>query len=329
MARSRTDAARWDLSGLTDPASGELGRPLALVPLDVPPWIELDDTGEGLVWSRGVGTQFHLRAPNRRMLLAFTKLVDAPAEAIRDYARRYGVLRLCEHWLPCTHNWEVFTADKELLDERLREGEDWINPQWERLTQELPKCEPMVRGEHWWEPLAAWRRYASEARMMLTIAAHMRLNEPISKDEWRQLGESDSSFKVMEMLDPVGYDNPGLQRVVIMHYVRKWLRASATHLQFSWSQEGPRIEVHPHGLVGTLALQLATSLVGGDGFAFCSGCGRVYAPEETPRAGQRHYCEDCRERKVPQRDAARDYRQRERDGTRGPRKRRQTRASGL
>jgi len=29
---------------------------------------------------------------------------------------------------------------------------------------------------------------------------------------------------------------------------------------------------------------------------------------EGPRAGERHYCGECRRRKVPQRDAARDYR---------------------
>lgn len=46
--------------------------------------------------------------------------------------------------------------------------------------------------------------------------------------------------------------------------------------------------------------------------AACSGCGAVYLPPRRPQAGLRHYCEECWRTKVPVRDAARDYRERER-----------------
>jgi hypothetical protein len=46
--------------------------------------------------------------------------------------------------------------------------------------------------------------------------------------------------------------------------------------------------------------------------AFCSGCGEAYAPDYSRRRGNRTYCEVCRGAKIPERDASRDYRRRER-----------------
>jgi hypothetical protein len=55
-----------------------------------------------------------------------------------------------------------------------------------------------------------------------------------------------------------------------------------------------------------------------EGLASCAGCKMPFVSSRPPLSGKqvgpqvakRDYCRDCRKAKVPQRDAARDYRQR-------------------
>jgi hypothetical protein len=45
----------------------------------------------------------------------------------------------------------------------------------------------------------------------------------------------------------------------------------------------------------------------------CSACGNNYAPERQPRAGERNFCQPCRDRGEPERLAAAAYRKRKKD----------------
>lgn len=61
-------------------------------------------------------------------------------------------------------------------------------------------------------------------------------------------------------------------------------------------------------LFGALTAQAMTA-VAGSSLAMCSGCGGVFVPNgRQPASGRRRYCQECRERGVPQRDAKADYR---------------------
>jgi len=42
----------------------------------------------------------------------------------------------------------------------------------------------------------------------------------------------------------------------------------------------------------------------------CSECGTPAKPSRKPRAGERHYCRECRKKGIPRRDAARAFRKR-------------------
>jgi hypothetical protein len=61
-------------------------------------------------------------------------------------------------------------------------------------------------------------------------------------------------------------------------------------------------------LFGAIAVQLVLAISGAQGFAVCDACRNVYAPRRNPRAGERHYCQDCRDHNVPERHAAARYR---------------------
>lgn len=71
----------------------------------VPGAIEVKD-GDLIYWSPfppdGKSGRFIHSGPG--LLDQFLKLADATPEKIRDYARRWGVLQICQHGLPASHN---------------------------------------------------------------------------------------------------------------------------------------------------------------------------------------------------------------------------------
>ncbi|HEY8597497.1 MAG TPA: hypothetical protein VIL85_03645, partial [Thermomicrobiales bacterium] len=167
------DQKEWELSDLTD-ANGALGRPLQIAPLLVPDKVFIDEHNARVVWSWKSQTT---RQPNNRLLNDFVALADASNEHIAYYALRYGPLSLCEHYLPSSHSLRSVDPDQDLLMDRLRSGEVL---DWNRLSRRIERCKPMrIEGsEDYWEPLSGWRRYAKEARAILSLTT--KLNRGIT-----------------------------------------------------------------------------------------------------------------------------------------------------
>ena len=313
MGPRRPPRESWELAGFVDVERGGLGRPLALGRFWGPDIVDLDEAGEGLVWPHGGTDTGRYRAADPRMLDAFVVLADAPAERILAYARRYGVLGLCEHGLPMSHNWAAVDPDQDLLIERLHRGEPL---DWDRLTRATERCFPRQLERHWWEPLAGWRRYAGQARALLTIAAHLQAGRPAPADDWRALGETEQGFAMLEALNPgtARTDLP-LQRWLLQHHLNTWLQLAAVQPRVEWHDpHALHLRLDAHGVFGALAVQLVTAIGRVEGVALCSGCGRSYSPSRTSAAGRRNYCPDCRAAGVPARHAARAYRQHRRAG---------------
>ena len=61
-----------------------------------------------------------------------------------------------------------------------------------------------------------------------------------------------------------------------------------------------------------LAVRLAFAAAASKGFWVCANCGSPYLPPRRPQRGRRNYCPECRKKRVPQRDAAREYKARKR-----------------
>ena len=141
--------ARWQLASMTAP-DGDLGRIMPTAPLVVPALIELD--GDRLVWSPSSSTEGPIsRQPDKAMITRFIALARRkPAQVLR-FARDYGVLGICHHGLPCSHN--------QPRPVRVVPGEPVI---W---------CQPLGYPDQFWEPLEAWYHFAEEARGMLNRAA--------------------------------------------------------------------------------------------------------------------------------------------------------------
>lgn len=287
----------WDLAGFRVE-----GSPVGAVPWDRPPSIEID--GDRLRWryvrfagDDDPGEEFPVAfgplvmtgrpmptAVGRGMLLEFVGLPQRDVSSIAAFAGRWGVLHLCSHELPRTHP----QTATPLPGDTLREG---------------PFCQTVYGEElEGSESLIGWVWWARRARAVLRIASVFAgSGKRVDRlEEWsvllpaQQVAETAADIK--------------LGRVRLAREVETWLRVGAVVPRVDLLIE-PRLRVAGWELFGMIALQLALAVTAG-GFAFCHECGQGYTPKRQPVAGRRTYCDECRHRKVPGRDAARDSRRR-------------------
>jgi hypothetical protein len=333
MTMERASQALELLGGFTE---GGGRKPLDYQKVCAPTEVQI--RGDRLVWSPGFMTykrlppghermraefgisgrrKWNYREPSPEMLLQFVRLADAPAEAIRVYALRWGVLSTCRrHWLPSSH---------------------------------APGCLPMRVPSRFYvysEPIAAWRHFAKQAAALIRKAVAVRDNTtPDDADvdlmmekiddirhgwtrairiknlppEARRKAEEELVNDLKEWIAPLPKDmqrdflrdvlkemtNPDMEgrrqgdRNVLSVDINSWLGLGNVrpHLT-SWDRNGPRIafgvgSIESDRLFGHLALQLLLGVSGSAGFVLCSACGQPYVPARAPAAGRLHYCAQC------------------------------------
>jgi hypothetical protein len=266
------------LESIDDVLSDDEPKPLTATRWAVPTTIELGASSTLLGWYWDGAPERWVK-PGPTMLERFIGLRDASADRIVAYAREWGVLGICEHGVPSSHNQ---TQD---LD----------------IGGVLLGCEGLgeLAGEHWVfrEPIAAWHHFAGEAAEAALLAAALRgygrTREPSLH---RRLGMT---------LD-------------LQSRLNRWLELGAVKptivLHPDWMAGDPEAALLPtigaSGLFGALALQLALAGSGIVGLAPCAGCGEWFTPNFAPREGQRAWCPQphCKKAKVAA--ASRAYRER-------------------
>lgn len=281
------DKVGFQLAGMSDEAGGLSSYSQARL-YAVPEDIEL--IGDRLVWS--VKEEFlhdeisnallRKKRSDPELLSRFTKLADAPPSRILKFARRWGVLGICKHLVPYTHNRPpLFRGEKRF----------WCTP---------------TRNEDgkFWEPIDAWHAYSRQMQSMLRVAANLHQGRPGEVKDWN----------IIYDLGPTG-DGDGLGRYVNSdrHFftliVNFWIKVGSVRPNFSWSGDAAFVSFDTH-LFGALVGQLLTLVSRTKGLGFCSGCGDPFIPvRRRPKADQRNYCVTCG-RKAAWRDAQRDRRRR-------------------
>jgi hypothetical protein len=228
----------------------------------------------------------------------FIKLANASDEQIRDYAREWGVLEICEHGYPRTHN--------GLTWPRAWSTQNWCNPL--KHKDGMRQC-----YEEGWEPTDRWRYFASQAGAILKIAARVNQGSVALAHDWKlvyqeYLQEFDSSPNKLDPQDVL--DN----RRLISFAVNDWLQLGAVRPQFVWKAKSPKLEVGGPTLFGHLAVQLTLVVSQTGAVLFCSHCANPYQPRRQPNPNRRNFCKTCQINKVPMRFASQDYRNRRRRG---------------
>lgn len=231
--------------------------------------------------------------PGSNILEQFVRLADGSTDAIRDYALKWGVLGICKHGLPRTHNFRRLGPPRFCM------------PTGYRSIDDFGTCTA-------WEPLSAWRHYSRLAQGILDIASRLHQGESVDdEDLWKQAG-----------IEFMGYDDADkrtrriFQQFTISVEVNGWLELAGVRPFFSWG-EGEEATValgtttlgfstamqkewlpklsHLHGttLFGALGIQILMAVSRKEGFAICSACGMPYAPKRRPNPKRRRYCHRC------------------------------------
>ncbi len=176
-----------------------------------------------------------------------------------------------------------------------------VRTEWDRFRDALP------RGCYFGDPLEFWRYYIAAMRDILDIAALARQRQPVPLRLWKLLCAPPRRRAEI----------PGrLQGIV-----NKFLRLGEASPSLLWDPTAsrgaswnPRLVMDSGGLFGNLALQLATAVVGGGGWAVCKSCGQRFWIVAGKRGRRPLYCDrpSCGRRARWRAAAAEAYRRRKR-----------------
>lgn len=227
------------------------------------------------------------KAPTRRVLDDFVALAYSTPKRIETFAKTYGPLRLCAgHGAPFV---ECRLRSKLMR----REG----------ATPELCK---MIRPES----VILWYSYSRYVSGLLRLAAELNRGGGSIPELDRLAGEMTGQGGEYFARQARRTKQRGINHHALLHHATiKWARL--LHPDIGRRASGELFYVlGGRGLLGAIAKHLVFAVMRGDGLEVCSGCGSPYTPSRKPRSDQRHFCSDCRDRRVDKKLSQRDYRRR-------------------
>jgi hypothetical protein len=267
--------------------------------LFVPRDIQLD--GDSLTWPwvpAGDEKRTAYRQANSGMLGGFIRLHETTDERILAYARRWGVLGICHHGLPCSHNQYPYGLH------------DLFRPC-------LPMLVPQPAGGSVFrltEPLASWRAWSRKAQSLMNIGARLNQGKLAHAKDWRRLKEIHDSGLGTEEGEPF-MRTMAKARAELGNELDGWISMGQVRPRISWRKDKARFSLDAvssgPNLFGILALNIAISIAAGEGekgLAVCSACSLSYIPTRRPDPNRSNYCSACG-LKAAQRAASRRYRQ--------------------
>ncbi len=257
-------------AGLLDDLGGLKGRSAPIRQIWRPAEVDLE--GGRLRWHGGLVDPVD---PKANLLAQFIGLKAAPASRILQFAKSWGPLYLCKHDLPSTHNRGAFNP-------RPCHPRGWSATAFRPIS---------------WEPIKAWRTFASRAEALLNIAAHIQLGKVAPIEEWEASGE--------DLGQRTWFNSLPASRWALASAINQWLDLGNVRPHVEWQPLHRHPTVTEGGsslLFGALAVQLMLAAVKAN-WAVCSWCKAKYLPERRPKAGQYNYCPACRDAGVPIREA--------------------------
>lgn len=214
------------------------------------------------------------RGERTACLNVFIRLASRPDPSkVLAFARRWGVLGICEHDLPASHS--------PLTRQRGPGGHCYPRGYYESSFS------------GGFDPLRCWHSYAAQALAILKVAESLRHQRQPNPGDW------ETAFS--RSYSPAS-NSPLNTRMMLMQVVNRWLEWGDVRPQAAWSNDGKSLTLtlgtvgagmHPGGnLFGLLAIQLAATVAGARGIEFCGYCGDAFTPQ---RSHQRFCSTPCRE----------------------------------
>ncbi len=231
------------------------------------------------------------KAPVRDFLTPFAALATHPDldSAVEEFSSRWGVLGLCEHGLPATH-------------QPLRLGVEGLQP--------TATCEPRIEDGWGIEPLDRWRHFAGQAAAFMRAAAALsdRPVRRVDDQDWEALkplfplgiwmalpphrrgGAGPQSKKLHEgelprfgVVDRINLRIPSTSEGKLAYAMRRWLELGDVRLVFDW-RGSAGLGYAARSLFGALGLRLALVISKNRSIKVCQYCMAPYVPVARERA---------------------------------------------
>ena len=322
-------------------------------PVVTPRWPVAEDIrlvdGNRLRWQPGdSGAQWV--EPSTGLLEHFVELRHGSPDQILQYARRWGVLYLCEHDFPAGHPldywpgrpmeahacpfdergrltpralaWDEYRERQEqysrrLLDHLERRGEIDSFGEPPPKRPEIEGWEdPRWTDHHYCFPRgfrtdAPWEAIAAWRSWASRAYASLMVTADLRAGKPGAAEDWRTCAGSERWIEPQSVDDGWRQ---IEHFSNLWLGAARVRPWLTPVNGALRLALGSSRanspLFGAIAVQLALALCGAEGFAVCDGCKKLHAPARKPRSDERSYCLICRDKGVPQRHASVAYRAR-------------------
>jgi hypothetical protein len=242
------------------------------------------------------------------LIADFVNLAVTPNRFKAD-VERWGVLYLCRHNLPATHNpsWpaRVLADSGQMITAR--------NCALQYSDRETGGRKPASRKKSNradlptnWESLEVWERFARQAYHLLNIADSLHAGRTGSKDDWvGVLQRYEIIPSELHYQAPVTSESRLGQSVPedmlqVSQVTNEWLRLGNVGLHLNWaSSRRPTIAWGGQTLFAVLAIQLMVAVSHAHALVRCSECPQFYVPDRLPRTDEggervaRNYCPAC------------------------------------
>lgn len=253
FTRSNAETKAWDRLFAPDPRS-----------LQIPLGLELTEfLGEpAIAWEAYSGPDGGGKfADPAGIMTAFAALEDASPEKVLAFAKKYGVLDVCEaHHLPSHHETPRFSF------------KEWTH---------CPLLNP--------EPVSVWHGWAKKVVSCIAVAASLHRSQFPKAEDYQvffQLGRGNDpqEFGLGISIEEDRRDLAG----------EIWLILSMCDVGviYTWDPPDPRpnIRLGGGGVLGAVFREVAFTVARTEGLAVCSNCGRGFIPPRKPRRDQRVWC---------------------------------------
>jgi hypothetical protein len=250
------------------------------------------------------------------LLENFMKLVTASDDSIFRYARRFGVMGVCEHG--------TFGGHIRDVDRGSPNGAYYCpEHNWERDREGF-------------ETFHQWRAYSRRANAILKVAERLNGNRCGTREDWATIfGRSAGELKPqLAYVTAIGADplsdalaswfsqNPFAPNSacevrlgdvanewrLLADALNGWLRISRVRPWVTLRGSKLTFAVSGGGLFGAIGLRLTYAVCAIEGYAICAACSQFDRPKRKPKSGQRYFCEKCRGAQEPIKFAMRDTR---------------------
>jgi hypothetical protein len=156
------------------------------------------------------------------------------------------------------------------------------------------------------ETVSEWRKYAQLARAILRFVAQDFRGSDREADwktiwNWVLPGQEVAELAVFPRK---------FRGTTTAMGVNLWYSRAIGNAIVQVNQAGFQVQPFGANLFGILIAQIAHMIARSDEAAICAGCRQAFNPLQPLSRGARRYCKSCRKKKVPERDASRDYRSR-------------------